>query len=99
MVLFSLLPAVPGLTSAADPCSPPSAVAGGSADSSSRLSFLSEHKQGRLVLLLLAAVATGRLYDRLEMDAPPILHMTAVGLLLKLLEVKSQASGENWAAV
>lgn len=98
MVLLPLA-VVPGLTSHATPPAAPSAAAGRSADGSSLLPFLSEKKQGGLVLQLLAAAATGRPLDRVEVDAPPALRITNDGVLLEVLEAKLQPSGESWAVV
>ncbi|KAL4451611.1 hypothetical protein ABPG75_007273 [Micractinium tetrahymenae] len=64
-------------------------AAGSCADDTSLLAFL-EGEQGRLVVPLLAAWATGQLYERVEMDAEPILQVTSSGVDLGLLEIKSQ---------
>lgn len=74
----------------ARPCA---AAAGGFTGDTSLLDFLGSKEQGGLVLMLLAALATGRLYERVEMDGQPVMHDTDGGLRLELLEIKAKSSG------
>lgn len=46
--------------------------------------------------MLLCACATGRLYERVELDAEPLVEVTSEGVKLDLLEIKAQPSG-GWA--
>lgn len=68
------------------------AAAADASDAEASLMVLLEGDD-RLVIMLLGALATGRLFEKLEFDGEPILRLTKKGLALDLLEIKSSAQG------
>lgn len=45
------------------------------------------------MVMLLAALATGSLYDMIELDGTPMLKATDAGMVLDLLEIKASPDG------
>ncbi|KAL4437536.1 hypothetical protein ABPG77_003517 [Micractinium sp. CCAP 211/92] len=52
-------------------------------------------KSDKLVLMLLAALATGQLFEMLELDGEPVVRLTDEGMELDLLEIKATEKGIN----
>lgn len=50
-------------------------------------------KSDKLVLMLLAALATGQLFKMLELDGEPVVRLTDEGMELDLLEITATEEG------